>query len=479
MNTQRTYFRPTTAQQRRLLFETWEATGSIGEACRKARVCRRTFYRWKKRFDEKGYAGIETPESHAPDKPRKASAEVEAQVIEMRRQQAEWGKQRIADELAKANGWVPVVCPNTVRRILEDAGQWPKPVEKVRKEKFQPAVRTAERAGQTLNADLCFVPATHEAELKLPAVSGSSGHLVIERPVESTEPDYPGLVFADKDLDYGQAMQDFVRASQEQAAAVPGETVSGAEKASLRVQKQALRQEEARWRSERRGIRQRRQQEDAAWKQLKADHQKPQVASTEASSQAREAEDKTWHSLSEKRREAKERRKTEDQEWRQQRLSLRERWSQLPIITAWIAVLVIIDNCTRQCLGLPVFVVGQHVTAEMIVAALRELLPPELQFLITDRGTHFMAKAFQELVRSQEFVHVLIARHRPESNGIAERFVRTFKEWLKGKSWANDKELAALVRQFLAEYNDRPHQGLPSPGLSPNEFARRLCIPSA
>ncbi len=114
----------------------------------------------------------------------------------------------------------------------------------------------------------------------------------------------------------------------------------------------------------------------------------------------------------------------------------------------------------------------------MIVAALQELLPPELQFLITDRGTHFMAKAFQELVRSKEFVHVLIARHRPESNGIAERFVRTFKEWLKDKSWTNDEELAALVRQFLAEYNDRPHQGLPTPGLSPNEFARRLCASS-
>ena len=36
MNKQRTYFRPTTAQQRRLLFETWEATGNVAEASRKA-----------------------------------------------------------------------------------------------------------------------------------------------------------------------------------------------------------------------------------------------------------------------------------------------------------------------------------------------------------------------------------------------------------------------------------------------------------
>jgi len=26
------------------------------------------------------------------------------------------------------------------------------------------------------------------------------------------------------------------------------------------------------------------------------------------------------------------------------------------------------------------------------------------------------------------------------------------------------------------EYNDRPHQGLPIPGLSPNEYAKRIWL---
>ena len=55
-----------------------------------------------------------------------------------------------------------------------------------------------------------------------------------------------------------------------------------------------------------------------------------------------------------------------------------------------------------------------------------------------------------------------------------ERFVRTLKEWLADKSWDSDQQLAQLLAQFLAEYNDRPHQGLPLPGLSPNEFANRI-----
>jgi len=138
MDKKRTYFRPTTAQQRRLLFETWEATGNVTKACQKARVSRRTFYNWKPRFDQKGYAGLETPESRAPKEPHRKSDEIEKQVVEMRRQNPEWGKRRIADELAKANNWVPVVSPNTVKRILQDAGLWSEPEASAKKGATKP-----------------------------------------------------------------------------------------------------------------------------------------------------------------------------------------------------------------------------------------------------------------------------------------------------------------------------------------------------
>ena len=127
-------------------------------------------------------------------------------------------------------------------------------------------------------------------------------------------------------------------------------------------------------------------------------------------------------------------------------------------------------------LGLPLFVAGANVTSEMIIKALRTLLPAELQFVISDRGVHFTAQAFKDLARSEEFIHVEIARHRPQSNGIAERFVRTLKEWLATQSWKNDQDLLALLTDFQSEYNDRPHQGLAIPGLSPNEFANRIWL---
>ena len=147
--------------------------------------------------------------------------------------------------------------------------------------------------------------------------------------------------------------------------------------------------------------------------------------------------------------------------------------SEIPIIRAWIATLIITDNCTRQCLGLPLFVAGSKVTADMIVEALKVSLPPDLLFSFSVRGIHFTAKSFQVLISNEGFIHVLIARHRPQSNGIAERFVLTIKEWLKDKIWEDDTELSVLLEKFLAEYNDHPHQGLSIPGLSPNEIANR------
>ena len=304
-----------------------------------------------------------------------------------------------------------------------------------------------------MNVDLCFVPVTHHTEAKLPAVSGSSGRLVVERTSEKTEPDYPGRVFAEPDRAYAEVMAEFVATSLTTPAKAEVEPPD-----SLKAQKQALCQEQQQLRDSRRQLRQQRHQEDAAWQQLNQDQ--------------RQHPNPAWKTLRQQRRQALLKRDQEDDQWRQQRLGLRQRASQLPLVTTWLAVLVSVDNCSRQCLGLPLFVAGSSVTADMVVAALADLLPPDLQFLISDRGVHFTAKAFQDLADTHPFIHVLIARHRPQSNGIAERLVRTLKEWLKDKTWSDDHHLAELLAEFLIYYNDRPHQSLE--GLSPNEFTRRV-----
>lgn len=135
-----TYFPRSTAPQRKLLFETWEATGSVTQASERAHLSRMTFYHWKARFEEHGYAGLEQPSSHRPKTlARKKSPAIEAQVIAMRRAHSDWGKQRIQHEMAKAHQWEPVVSPNTVKRILQEAGLWTAPALTGKKRKTSPS----------------------------------------------------------------------------------------------------------------------------------------------------------------------------------------------------------------------------------------------------------------------------------------------------------------------------------------------------
>ena len=128
--TKRIHFPLTTAPQRRLLFETWKATGDVMQACRTAHVGRRTFYYWKPRFDQGGYDALDHFASAAPKHPARTDSAVVEQVVALRTKHSTWGKRRIADELAKANGWQSVVSPNTIACILRDHGLWMPPAKK-------------------------------------------------------------------------------------------------------------------------------------------------------------------------------------------------------------------------------------------------------------------------------------------------------------------------------------------------------------
>ena len=85
-----------------------------------------------------GYEALEQFADPSPKEPARKSAEVAQQVIEMRQAEPRWGKRRIAEELAKKNSWVPLVSPNTVKRILQEAGLWPEPQTTAKKGGLKP-----------------------------------------------------------------------------------------------------------------------------------------------------------------------------------------------------------------------------------------------------------------------------------------------------------------------------------------------------
>lgn len=134
MTKKQTYYPATTAQQRKLLFESWEQSKNVSAACVIAHVGRTTFYKWKPRFTEKGYAGLESCEqAGVRTGTGRVAADIQSKVVELHRANGSWGKRRLADEMRKANNWVPLVSPNCVRRILIEAGMWEPDENRVKK----------------------------------------------------------------------------------------------------------------------------------------------------------------------------------------------------------------------------------------------------------------------------------------------------------------------------------------------------------
>jgi transposase len=121
----RPYFRPTTTDQRKLLFRAYEETGSATAAARVAHVGVGTFYYWRKRFEGGGYAALEEVGSHRPhSSPKALAASIVEEVKAAKVEHPGWGRRRIADELRKRHGWRAVVSASEVRRVLIEEGLW-------------------------------------------------------------------------------------------------------------------------------------------------------------------------------------------------------------------------------------------------------------------------------------------------------------------------------------------------------------------
>ena len=118
------HFPLTTAQQRKLLFETWQATGHVTAACRTAHVGPRDVLLLEAALRCTGLPWVGRICQSGRERAHRTPAAVAQQVLALRHEHADWGKKRLADELAQANNWVPLVGPNTVKRILQDAGLW-------------------------------------------------------------------------------------------------------------------------------------------------------------------------------------------------------------------------------------------------------------------------------------------------------------------------------------------------------------------
>ena len=92
------------------------------------------------------------------------------------------------------------------------------------------------------------------------------------------------------------------------------------------------------------------------------------------------------------------------------------------------------------------------------------------EMLVSDNGTAFTSSQFKHFTSQNGIRHVTSAPYHPATNGLAERAVQTFKEYMKKTS---KDSIDTRISRFLFRYRLTPHS---TTGVSPSEllFGRRI-----
>lgn len=140
----------------------------------------------------------------------------------------------------------------------------------------------------------------------------------------------------------------------------------------------------------------------------------------------------------------------------------RERWSRLHIDYAGpikgTMILVVVDSHTKWIEAVPVSQANSHSTINALRTIFSRFGIPRT--VVTDNGTPFTAWEFEQFMQRNGIAHIRTPPYHPQSNGLAERAVRTVKEGLKKIGGGC---LITSLARLLCNYRNAPHQAGPSP----------------
>ena len=136
-------------------------------------------------------------------------------------------------------------------------------------------------------------------------------------------------------------------------------------------------------------------------------------------------------------------------------------------------VLTVIDEITRECLGLEVdtSITGKRVAATLNRIAFFRKYPKEI---LTDNGPEFTSIAFSEWTYEKKIQHLFIEPGKPVQNAYIESFNRKLRDECLNEHWfKNLMEAREIIENWRIDYNqNRPHSGLGY--LTPDEYAKTL-----
>jgi putative transposase len=134
----------------------------------------------------------------------------------------------------------------------------------------------------------------------------------------------------------------------------------------------------------------------------------------------------------------------------------------------WCSFVPVLDCCTRQVLGWELALSARAKTAERALeSALLQRFgwtrgAPAGMSIRHDNGLVFGSRLFRGIVKDYGLQQEFITPYTPEQNGLAERFIRSFKEEC---GWQNQFQsidhARSVIAKWIAWYNgERPHQAL-------------------
>jgi transposase InsO family protein len=130
----------------------------------------------------------------------------------------------------------------------------------------------------------------------------------------------------------------------------------------------------------------------------------------------------------------------------------------------WEVLHVAIDDATRVVYAELLGDEKASTTARFLVRALRWFRSHgvRVQRLLTDNGSAYRSRLFGRLVRRLTIRHSRTRPYRPQTNGKAERWIRTvLSECLYLEVFSSSAERRSALVRFMLYYNElRPHLGI-------------------
>ncbi|MBD3337757.1 MAG: IS3 family transposase [Candidatus Lokiarchaeota archaeon] len=137
-----------------------------------------------------------------------------------------------------------------------------------------------------------------------------------------------------------------------------------------------------------------------------------------------------------------------------------ERWHTdilyLWVMDRWFFLVTVLDAYSRYIVHWKlVFSMAADDVMDVIEEAL-EKTPAAAPQVVSDNGSQFIGKEFRKLIKRHSLVQIKTRRQHPESNGLIERYHRSFREEGVGERALSDYYQACdLIKKWIDYYNNR------------------------